>query len=553
MAKTATLPGEEFRDIHFPAAGLDLSLAYSKQPNRPVHTMALQPGQRYPTTIYARTTRVGNNVRGYEPGSGRKRGGQRPGLSKYLPQQLVGGGLVQELAVIVRGGGTAPGGHTVQTSQSGRIVVLVAVTGGNVYAAIPGDTTWTAATNNASTTPPLNSTGLVYSATNQQILYFADGTHYVTYDPSANTVQNWVASSGTLPVDASGNTPRLICTWRGRTVVSGLIFDPQNWFMSAVGDPTNWNYSPLSTTPTQAIAGNNAPQGLIGDVVTNLIPYTDDVLVFGGDHTIYMMRGDPMAGGQIDLISDAIGMAWGQAWTKDPMGVIYFVSNKTGIYSLVPGQQPQRISQQIDQLLLPIDTGANAIRLIWNDRFQGLHVFVSPLAAAGASTHFFYEQRSGAWWTDTLGSTNLDPLCCATFDGNLPGDRVPLIGSWDGYVRKIDFAATTDDGFPISSQVFIGPFVTEDFDDILVKDLQGVLGETSGTVTYAVYSGTTAEKALSSTPVATGTWSAGRNLTNMVRRSGHAHYIGISSTNQWAMEAIRARVATLGKVRRRGR
>lgn len=529
---------ETLKDLHFPKCGIDVSQAFSAQPNRPGWE-----GE------YARTTPLGVNVRGWEALTNRVRGGVRMGLSKYLPVRPGNVPWVsQDLNTI-----TTTGSSPVQTSQSGRVVNLVTVSQGNVFYTVPGAGFWTQAVNMASQTPPLNFSGLVYSAANQQKLYYADGIAYVYFDPIAGTVNDWKTSSsgGQLPIDSKGNTARLIATWRGRTVLSGLIFDPQNWFMSAVGDPTNFNYSPQSVTPAQAIAGNNSPLGLIGDAVTTLIPYSDDVLMMGGDHTIWMFNGDPMAGGQIDLVSDAIGMAWGIPWCKDPFGTIYFVSNKTGIYTLVPGQQPQRISQPIEQLLHSIDTGQNGIRLLWSDRYQGLHVFITPLAAPAPAIHFFYEARSNSWWQDVFANNNHNPLCCCTYDGNSPTDRVPLIGSWDGYVRAVD-AAVNDDGTPINSAVLIGPLLTPNLDELLLKDIQGILGETSGQVNYAVFVGSTAEKALQSTPVAIGTWNAGRNLSSFTRFSGHAIYLLLSSTNSWAMESVRVRIAGLGKVRRRG-
>src|SRR6202020_709199 len=118
-------------------------------------------------------------------------------------------------------------------------------------------------------------------------------------------------------------------------------------------------YNPVPYVATAAVAGNNSTVGVVGDVVTALIPYSDDLLIFGGDHTIYIMTGDPAAGGQIDLVSDAIGMAFGIPWCKDPYGTVYFFSNRTGIYTLVPGQAPVRISQNIEQILFGIDTGTN--------------------------------------------------------------------------------------------------------------------------------------------------------------------------------------------------
>lgn len=531
---------ESFVDLHFPSSGVDISSAFSRQPNKDIGG-----------GLYARSTPIGLNVRGYEPITQRVRGGSRPGLARYNPSAVIAGWIIQETNVVTGTGYPPPGGH-MEISNSGRVVTLVAVSQGNVYVASPGDTVWTPAINMSGANPPLSFTGIVYSTPNNQKLWFADGVNYVFYDPAINTVSPWTASAGSLPADSQNNFPRLITTWRGRIVLSGLLLDPQNWFMSAVSDPTNWDYGPLSVTPTQAIAGNNAPQGLIGDVVTSLCPYTDDVLVFFGDHTIYMMRGDPMAGGQIDLISDAIGGVWGICWCKDPYGNIFFLSNKTGVYQLVPGNQPQRISQQIEQLLLPLDTGANGFRLIWDDRWQGFHLFATPLAGPGVSTHFFYESRSGAWWTEQFSSVNFDPLCCVTVDGNTPGDRAIAIGSWDGYVRTFSPNATTDDGLPINSAVVIGPLLTKDLDEVLVKDLQAVLGMASGQVQYAVYLGATAEIALASNPVASGTWNPNRNLLNFVRRAGHACYIKLTSSNGWAMENIRCRIATEGKVRRRG-
>jgi hypothetical protein len=527
---------EEFKSIHFPHAGIDMTARYEDQPNRP--------------TIqgrYSRTTRQAMNCRSFEPATDRMRGGQRGGLTQYIPNPV---GyltqLVQQLGIVVED-------SPMELNQSGRSVLVIAVAGGYVYTASPGDPAFSTPTNNTLFTPPLNAAGIVFSAVNNQKCWFADGSNWCYYDPNTNSVETWIASAGQLPVDIAGNTPRLICTWRGRTVLSGLFFDPQDWFMSRVGDPTDFDYGPESVDPTQAIAGENAPQGLVGDIVTNLIPYNDDVLIFGGDHTIYMLQGDPMLGGQIGLLSDAIGMAWGQAWCRDPYGTVYFVSNRMGIYSLQPGTgQITRMSQQIEQFIQDIDTGQTCIRLIWDDRFQGLHVFLTPVAGPAPATHLFWEQRVGAWWFDQFSSIQFNPLCCVTFDGNLPGDRVALIGSWDGFIRYLDPAAPDDDGIPIQSTVTIGPLVTENLDEIMAKDFQAILAEESAPVTYAVYVGRSAEAALNTTPVATGTWQPGRNpLEPAGRWAGHAIYITLSASAPWALEAIRCRLATQGKVRRR--
>lgn len=440
-----------------------------------------------------------------------------------------------------------------QLSQAGRIVSLVAVVQGRVFYTTAGETSWTEATNNTTETPPLNVSGVIFSAPSQQKLWFADGINYCYFDARLGTVETWAATAGTLPVDSDNNTPRLICTWRGRIVLSGLILDPQVWFMSAVDNPRDFDYAPLSATPTQAVAGNNSPLGTVGDMITALVPATDDRLYFGGDSSIWQMQGDPMSGGQIDLVSSTIGFAWGEAWCKDPLGNVFFASNRMGVYMMAPGAQPQRISQQIEQELAEINSGTHSVRLQWDDYYQGFHMFVTPLAEPGASTSWFYESRTGGWCKTIFGNTNHSPVACCIFDGNLPTDRVALIGSWDGYVRYFTADADDDDGTNIDSFVWIGPLLTKDMEDLKFKDMLADLGETSGSVTYGVYVGDTAEEAYASTAVETGTWTAGRNFLSLVRKSGRAIYVKISSSVPWAMEQIRVRLSATGKVRARGK
>jgi hypothetical protein len=223
-----------------------------------------------------------------------------------------------------------------------------------------------------------------------------------------------------------------------------------------------------------------------------------------------------------------------------------------GLYSFVPGQTlPTRISQQIEQLLSQTNSGSNVIRLQYDDLYQGIHVFITPSAAPAVCQHLFFEFRTGAWWQDEFSQINFNPLATCILDGNLPGDRRTLVGSWDGYVRTMDPTATTDDGNAIASEVFIGPLLTRDMDEVHLKDLQALLGAASGTVNFNVYVGETAEIALSNAPVASGQWSAGRNLNTFIRRAGHAIWVEVLASVPWSMEAIRCRVHGKGKVPRR--
>lgn len=535
------MPQSQFMSAHFPKAGLDRAVAYGKQPAR-----------RLPSGKYARTAAIAKNVRAWEPATGRCRGGSRPGLSKFVSAAVVADWLIQHLTTTTGVGYSAPGGGVAQSSLSGRLVTLVAVSQGNVYVADVGDTAWTTPTNNTGSTPPLNITGIVRSAANNQKLYFADGVNARYYSPATNTVENWTATAGTFPVDSAGNLPRLIAPWRDRIIQSGLIEDPQNIFATKSGDATNFDYAPLSPSAKDAWALNLGSLGTIGDVANCLIPFSDDVLVVGGDSSIHVVRGAPTAGGEVYTVSRAIGMAFGEPYAIAPDGAVYFFSNRPGIYRMEPNSVPVRISAPIDELLRTVDTGTNAIILFWDDAEKTLEVFISPLSAPAAATHYTWEQRTGGWVQRTFGDNDFNPLCGCIVDGNEADDRALVIGSWDGYVRRIDRDATDDDGTDISSEVWIGPLVTPNFDKVMLHDLQAVLGETSGNVTLEVYVADTAEGALSATTVRSVTLSAGRNLTRHIRRSGHAIYVRLTSTSRWAMEAIRLRVSELGKLQMRG-
>jgi hypothetical protein len=529
---------ETTQDFHFPKAGLDRSGPFGRQPVRE---------GKY--GVYVRTAADGVNVRSFESLTGRDRGGSRGGLSKYVPARVNDAAwVVQNLATLSTTERSIP---AVQQSNSGRVVYLLAVSQGVLKVTTPGETTWTTAANATGETPPLNFSGVMQSTSVNQKQYFCDGTNYCVYKPASNTIETWTPTLGSLPRDSENNGARLVCTWRGRAVLSGLLKDPQNWFMSRVSDPLDFEYGHDPVTKTDAVAGNNSPLGLIGDVVTALIPYSDDILIFGGDHTVYMMKGDPADGGQVDLVSDITGIAFGKAWCKDPYGNVYFFGSKPSVWRMSGANSPERISQPIEPLLKDIDTGNSVITMAWNDRQQAVHVFVTAADAPASCTHYVYEARAGAWWKDTHADDNLNPLCCVAFDGNEADDRALLVGGWDGYVRFLDPSATTDDGTAISSSVLIGPILTQELDEMLLKEIQLVMAANSGEVSYDILAASTAEEAVAAAARFSGTASAGRNSTQPCRVAGHAIYIKISATTHWAMESIRAVFAGRNKVRRR--
>src|SRR5262245_13338935 len=158
---------ENFVDIVWPLGGIDRSRAMHD--TKPLS---------FPDGAPAFTTIHGVNVRSQGALQQRIRGGSRTGLSRHVPDPCVAGWVIQGMGQLLR----TSGGETVQESQSGRVVELVAVCQGNVYTATAGAEEWTLVpVDPALTTPPLVYTGLVRSAPNGQKLYFADGESWCYY------------------------------------------------------------------------------------------------------------------------------------------------------------------------------------------------------------------------------------------------------------------------------------------------------------------------------------------------------------------------------------
>ncbi len=82
-------PKDTFAPLPFPLRGIDISQAFGQQPQG--------------------TTPIGQNVRAYEAGTARARGGQRPGLARYINATVFGTSAIQELNYVVGTGYTPPG------------------------------------------------------------------------------------------------------------------------------------------------------------------------------------------------------------------------------------------------------------------------------------------------------------------------------------------------------------------------------------------------------------------------------------------------------------
>jgi hypothetical protein len=169
--------------------------------------------------------------------------------------------------------------------------------------------------------------------------------------------------------------------WRSRLVLAGLASDPHNWFMTKLGDPLDFDYAPATTTEIQAVTGGTGVVGKVGDVINAIIPYSDDVLLFGCDHSIWQMTGDPAGGGRLDCVSDTVGIAFGRAWCKDDKGAVYFFSTRGAVYQYRPDRGLVDLTEgTISPEIIDTDLNSTLIRMVYDDAQGGVHLFMTPIA-----------------------------------------------------------------------------------------------------------------------------------------------------------------------------
>lgn len=436
-----------------------------------------------------------------------------------------------------------------------RSTTILVVSGGNTYKLIqdPVDKGWDQTSIGTGTV--VTGEHSVFAVSYSGKFYTVDGTNYRVIDPSVPSDSDWTTllTAGSLPSSGS-DTARLIETYQGRVCVALGA----NIVGSKINDPLDYDATPSIQSVIDAFNLNTGVAGTIGSVVMGMIPYNDDLMVVGTDQSIQLIRGNPslLGGGRVDLVTDVIGMWWGRAWAVAPNGVIYFMATD-GVYRMiVSGDQvtrPESISNGVvDQAFHELDPSRVRVRMAWNHRHRGLHVFINNIASI-QSTHYFWEERTQAWHKDVIPQT-MDPTSVLVFDGDDPKDRTILMGCRDGYIRRWDARSDDDDGTAINSYVVYPPVKTKDQTrETSIVMTSFSLGENTDSLTYEWRSGNSPEEALSSTSSISGTISTDGRIANLRHRtSGGALSLKLSNSNndsQWAIERTSIAVRDAGPVR----
>ena len=482
---------------------------------------------------------AGTRVMAYQLGGGQAAHAVSvdPREVSYLPGDLV---TLPEFIALATDSGTTVGQDTIHSvgfvlatpnNASPRNFVWLGVCGGNVVKFTGGPVLAVSGGSGALSA----SATLVSAVTAFDRVYFADGVGYRKYNPKTDAIERWIATSeGGIPERC-----RLLSFWRGRMVLARGSNDPFNWHMSASGDPDDWNQFPAVNVATQAISGNNAEIGSAPDIVNALIAYDRERLIFGGDHSINIMWGDPMEGGSISLLSDTTGIAFGSAYCKDAGGVLYFFGSRGGVYALIPGQQVEKISSEtIDRLLMDVDLGTYTIGMTWDDVEQQLVIFQIPYGAGGELVnHFVWEKKSNAWWLDRFAATDVQPTALLVLDGDDPDDRIVAVGCEDGHVRRLSRTSTTDDGYAIDSYVTIGPYFSPD-GELRLRNPKVTLARDQGGCWLEMFAGDTPD--VLGEPVASALLAPGQNPKQMLGARGAYVWLRLRNAGagqRWAFES----------------
>jgi len=368
------------------------------------------------------------------------------------------------------------------------------------------------------------------------------GRKIQVYDPSTGEIDPLEATYGIPPI----NCP-LICTYRDRIVAC----QSNIWYMSRAGDATDWDFGYTPEDPLRPMAATiTDAAGYVADPILCVIPHSDDYLIFGAERSIYLMRGDPGGGGQIDTVSREIGIISATAWAKLPDSSIVFLS-RLGLYVMSAGAgAPEPWSPQVlPQSLRDVDVTAKTVSMAYDGLNRGVHLFITPTAGT-VGEHYFLSVETRGIFPVTLPNAQ-QPTCLVTYAADQGDPAYVLMGCYDGYVRRYDSSVATDDGTAITSYVTIGPLrLAGPGDEGMITELGCTLDEDSADVTWELMVGDSAEAAVdNATADYSGTWTAGWNGITAPRVRGQAAKLKLSGTDDWAMESIPITVAHAGRQR----
>ena len=463
------------------------------------------------------------NVRLEDPLHKRLRGGSRPGLTLW-EDALAGETFEAALSVV---------------SVDNEVVSpILAVISNGALGTIKASA-YTAATG---ASPGASS----FLASRSNSGYAISASGIVVLDVTANVAADLAATTGTVPTGTHG------CFYRDRLVLGG---SSNAVFMSRQGDPTDWGYGANVGDAGRPLVFQLGQASEIGDAATAFLPFQDASMLMATQRSLWLVNGDPAATGALQNLSRGVGIIGSRAWCAiqdarvgDASVKNAFVFLSTlGLFMISPsGDGLQSLSEdRVPEELIDI-AGTTTVSLVYSPDERGVYVFLTP--ASGTATHWFFDLVHQGFWPLALQTTH-QPLAACWHDGSV------LLASQDGNIRSV--GGSNDGGTAIDSYVLIGPVRVSGPDTFgLLSSIHGIIGTGSGTVSWRIIPGETAEEACSngeaaivayqagltataeSYAKAAGTWVAGRSLIRYPRVRAMWMCVLLKASAPWAYESI---------------
>src|SRR5688572_12353546 len=322
--------------LRFPTGGVSRRYDFQTQP--------IEPGV---TRHY--TTPAAVNVRPDDTMLSRERGGSRPGLVKMFSQQL---GAAGNRKILMSADVTYIASNTIKTR-------CAFIANGALYQEEPAGTL--AAFVSALS---FSLTQRIQAVDRLQKLYIADWDVDATisgaarapkvFDPVAGTLVNWstLITDGTLPTGCPA-----IALYRDRIFLASAYADPVQWYASRQGDPNDWDTA--ADDSGASISGTASEAGRTGEPITCLAPHSNNCMLMGGHKSLWIMRGDPAFGGQIQPLSKEIGVLGRFAWCHAPARLdaagprLFIYLSQDGLYVVPAGCDNDLTPQSMSREKLP--------------------------------------------------------------------------------------------------------------------------------------------------------------------------------------------------------
>ena len=377
---------------------------------------------------------------------------------------------------------------------------------------------------------------------------------------SPATASGLVADSTSLMPPSGSNVG---CLFSGRVFIN-IMENPNQWLASRHRDPQDMQVSQADVgTP---VSDQTSNLGIVGGPIVAMVPYLSHYLHFGAADGIWTLRGDPGAGGQMTNTSRKVGFFGPDSWTFDNEGNLFFMS-MDGFYVLPAssasvGNPPNNLTNtRVPNLIKSIGLNRRTDRVVMGydkDRY-GINVHISQNDSA-YGVAFFWDLRTGSLNPDSF-LTNQIAALMLYYDSRKAETRGLLMGGQDGFVRKFDDTAKSDDGdVAIDAFDTLGPF--QAFNRMRrqgqITEISARLGDDSDGATLNIYAGNAAETVVAAakandTPQAQETLTGGgRRPPVRPRTIGAAFAIKVRNNTageRFALERVVVRLNDAGTVK----